>query len=127
MTNLEVLAIHQDVFYDALLKGDWDALSELYSDECTLVRLDGTALGKAEVLADLRGGGLVFKSIELRNTAVRLSGSMALLTGESTTVNERDGVALLSQFRFAPFTSNWTRTYLCCTSKAQTLPRTERS
>ena len=99
MTEQEVLATHRDIFYAALLNGDWNALSDLYANDYTLVRSDGSQLSKQEVLSDLRSGDLIFKAIELREERVRLSGSMAVLTGESTTVSERNGLASHSRFR----------------------------
>jgi ketosteroid isomerase-like protein len=92
MTKQEVLATHREVFYAALLTRDWDALSLLYAEDYTLVRSDGSTLGKAEVLSDLKSESLIFKAIELRNEQVRLGGPMAILTGESLAVSERDGV-----------------------------------
>ena len=71
----------------------------MYADDYALVRSDGTALTKEEVLIDLRTGGLVFKSIELTNERVRLVGSVAILTGDSRTIAEREGVAFESRFR----------------------------
>jgi ketosteroid isomerase-like protein len=100
MTKQEVLTAHQKIFYAALIDGDWDALSDLYADDYTLVRSNGVQLSKQDVLLDLRSGGLIFKAIEMRNELVRLSGSMALLTGESTTLSEQNGVEFRSQFRF---------------------------
>ena len=99
MNQDTVLKIHRDIFYQALLHQDWDSLAELYADDYTLVRSNGTALTKEEVLTDLRAGDLVFKSIELMNEHVRLVGSVAILTGESRTIAERDGVASESHFR----------------------------
>ena len=48
-------------------------------------------LSKAEVLSDLRGGGLTFHAIGLAHERVRLSRTTALLTGESRTTAERNG------------------------------------
>jgi hypothetical protein len=94
-----VLKTHRDIFYKALLQQDWGSLAELYADDYTLVRSNGDALTKEEVLTDLRTGDLVFKSIELMNEYVRLIGSVAILTGDSRTIAERDGVASESHFR----------------------------
>ena len=91
MTEEEVLRIHRDVFYRALLHRDWEALLSLYDDRYMLIRPDGATLSKAEVLSDLRGGGLTFHAIELTHERVRLSGTTALLTGESRTTAERNG------------------------------------
>jgi ketosteroid isomerase-like protein len=94
-----VLKTHRDIFYKALLHQDWDSLAELYADDYTLVRSNGTALTREDVLTDLRTGDLDFKSIELMNEHVRLVGSVAILTGDSRTIAERDGVASNSHFR----------------------------
>jgi len=94
-----VLKIHRDIFYKALLHQDWDSLFELYAEDYTLVRSNGTALTKEEVLTDLSAGDLVFKSIELMNEHVRLVGSVAILTGDSRAITERNGVASESHFR----------------------------
>jgi hypothetical protein len=99
MTKREVLATHQDIFCASLLNGDWNVLSEFYADDYTLIRSDGTHLRKGEVLSDLRSGGLIFKAIALEEEQVRLYGPMALLTGMSTTVSERNGLESRSQFR----------------------------
>jgi hypothetical protein len=94
-----VLKTHRDSFYKALLYQDWGSLAELYADDYALVRSNGTALTKEEVLTDLSSGDLVFRSIELMNEYVRLVGSVAILTGESRTITERNGVASESHFR----------------------------
>lgn len=99
MNQDTVLKTHRDIFYRALLHQDWGSLAELYADDYTLVRSNGIALTKEEVLTDLRTGNLVFNSIELMEEHVRLVGSVAILTGESRTIAERDGVASESHLR----------------------------
>ena len=99
MTPASVLRTHQEVFYRALLHQDWSALASLYADDYNLVRSDGTFLSKQEVLTDLQVGGVIFKSIKLMNSHVRLVGSVAVLTGESRTTVVRQGVLSESHFR----------------------------
>jgi hypothetical protein len=99
MTEQEALDTHHKVFYEALTKQDYVALSNLYSDNYMLVRSNGSVLNKAEVLSDLKNGGLIFKSIELSNPEVRVYGSTAILTGESRTVSLRNGVETSTNFR----------------------------
>jgi ketosteroid isomerase-like protein len=99
MTEQEVLAPHHKVFYEALMKQDYVALSNLYADNYMLVRSNGSVLNKAEVLNDLKNGGLIFKSIELSNPEVRVLGSTAILTGESRTVSLRNGAETSTKFR----------------------------
>jgi hypothetical protein len=99
MTPASVLRTHQKVFYQALLHQDWNALASLYADDYNLVRSNGTSLSKEEVLNDLQFGGLVFRSVKLMNARVRLVGSVAVLTGESQTIDERQGIVSESHFR----------------------------
>ncbi len=99
MTPASVLRTHHEAFYGALLHQDWGALASLYADDYNLVRSNGTSLSKKEVLTDLQVGGLIFKSIKLMNARVRLVGSVAVLTGESRTTAERQGVLSESHFR----------------------------
>jgi hypothetical protein len=99
MTKGTVLETHRGVFYQALLTRDWNALLELYADDYTLVRSNGTVLSKQAVLSDLRTGGLVFISIELTKEQIQIDGSFAILTGESRTIAERGGVSYESRFR----------------------------
>jgi hypothetical protein len=54
---------------------------------------------RKEVLNDLQFGGLVFRSVKLMNARVRLVGSVAVLTGESKTIAERQGIVSESHFR----------------------------
>jgi len=99
MTEQEVLVTHHGVFYQALTNQDYLALSNLYSPDYMLVRSDDSVLNKAEVLSDLKNGGLIFKSIELSHSEVRVYGSTAILAGESRTVSLRNGVESSTNFR----------------------------
>jgi hypothetical protein len=99
MTPESILRTHQEVFYKALLHQDWSALASLYADDYNLVRSNGTSLSKEEVLNDLQVGGLVLRSIKLMDARVRLVGPVAVLTGESQTISERQGVISDSRFR----------------------------
>ena len=90
---------HRGTFYQALLHQNWRELAGLYADDYVLVRSNGDALTKAQVLTDLKMGDLILKSIELMNERVRIVGSRAILTGESRTTAERKGVFTDSHFR----------------------------
>ena len=56
-----------------------------------LVRPDGTVLNKEQILKDLLEHKMVFHPIELNGVAVRLLGSAAILTAETTILSSRDG------------------------------------
>ncbi|WP_158787149.1 nuclear transport factor 2 family protein [Granulicella sp. L46] len=100
MTIELVLKTHRDVFYRALLEGDWDALAALYADEYMLVRSDGSVLTKDEVLADLRTQKLCFESIEVSDEKLRIIDSVAVLTGQSRTRSRHAGTLMQTCFRF---------------------------
>jgi ketosteroid isomerase-like protein len=91
VTPEDVIRTHTQEFNGALLAQDLDALSRIYADDYMLVRPDGSVLSKQEVLSDLRDGGLIFRSIEIRDVNVRVYGQTALLTGDSRTATSRFG------------------------------------
>jgi len=98
MTETEVLRTH-DRFNCALKSQDWEELAAIYSDDYMLVRPDGAALSKKEVLKDLQIGGLEFKEIEVADVKVRIHGDAAILTGVSRTVTSRQAKETRSHFR----------------------------
>ena len=99
MNAPDVLAIHKNGFYRALIHRDHAYLAGLYADDYVLVRSDGSVLRKAEVLEDLTRGDLRFQSIDLLNHKIRTNGNVAILTGESRTVSSRSGVEASAHFR----------------------------
>jgi ketosteroid isomerase-like protein len=99
MTEAEVHRVHTETFYRALKTRDFAPLEGLYSERYMLVRSDGSVLDKEQVLKDLRDRGLTFESIDLEREEVRVFGSVAILTGESTTVSSRDGRTTRAHFR----------------------------
>ena len=99
MTAEQVLQLHSEGFNRALTRQDYDALEGIYSEMYMLVRPDGSVLNKQQVLKDLRELGLRIHSIELEDAAVRVVGSVAILTAASKTVQSRNGKESQSHFR----------------------------
>jgi Domain of unknown function (DUF4440) len=99
MNAQDVLKVHHEVFYGALLSGDLDTLSTLYSDDYRLVRSDGSILNKEQVLRDLRDGGLAFTSIMSCIEDVRVFETAAMVVGESHASAIRGGFTTSMQFR----------------------------
>ena len=91
MTAEQVLQLHAEGFNRALTEQDYGALERIYSEMYMLVRPDGSVLNKQQVLKDLREQGLRIYSIELQGAAVRVVGSVAILTAASKTVSSRNG------------------------------------
>lgn len=90
MTVEQVFSLHSD-FNEALKGQAWEALERIYSQQYMLVRPNGSVLNKQAVLKDLREQGLKFRSIEIKDAVVRIFGSAAILTAESTTISSRNG------------------------------------
>jgi ketosteroid isomerase-like protein len=99
MTAAQVLQVHTEGFNRALTQQDYGALEGIYSEMYMLVRPDGSVLNKQQVLKDLREHGLRIHSIELEDAAVRVVGSVAILTAASKTVQSRNGKESQSHFR----------------------------
>ena len=99
MTAEQVLQVHSEGFNRALIQQDYGALEEIYSEMYMLVRPDGSVLNKQQVLRDLREQGLRIHSIEVEGAAVRVIGSVAILTAASKTVSSRDGKESQARFR----------------------------
>ena len=91
LTSEEVVRLHTDDFSRALQQHDFAALEKIYSDRYMLVRPDGSLLNKKQVLKDLIEHKVAFHPINLKDVAVRLLGSAAMLTAETTILSSRDG------------------------------------
>jgi ketosteroid isomerase-like protein len=99
MTPEEVSRAHREDFYGALRKNDLEKLSKIYSDDYMLVRPDGSAFSKAQILGDLKAHAMSFNSIELTNEKIRIYGPVGVLTGDSKTKTVRDGRESNTRFR----------------------------
>jgi len=99
LTTEEVSRAHFEDFYGALRKNDLEKLSQIYSDDYMLVRPDGSAFSKAQILDDLKAHAMSFKSIELTNERIRIYGSVGILTGDSKITTVRDGKESQTAFR----------------------------
>ena len=99
MTKEEVSHVHREDFYGALKKNDLEKLPQIYSDDYMLVRPDGSAFTKAQILDDLKAHAMSFHSIELTNERIRIYGPVGVLTGDSKTITVRDGKESETRFR----------------------------
>jgi len=99
MTKEEVSRVHREDFYGALKKNDLEKLTQIYSDDYMLVRPDGSAFSKAQILDDLKSHSVSFNLIELTNEKIRIYGSVAVLTGDSKIMSVRDGEGSSTEFR----------------------------
>jgi ketosteroid isomerase-like protein len=73
----------EDVWRDALIKGDTTAMGSLLADDYMAITPTGTLQTKDETLANLRSGRLRIASIELTDRKVRFYGATALVTSKA--------------------------------------------
>jgi len=99
ITTQEVSSAQHDDFYGALRQNSLEKLSQIYSDDYMLVRPDGSAFSKAQILDDLKTHAMRFNSIELTNEKIRIYGSVGILTGDSKITTVRDGKESQIAFR----------------------------
>jgi ketosteroid isomerase-like protein len=99
ITTQEVRSAQRVDFYGALRENDLEKLSEIYSDDYMLVRPDGSAFSKTQILDDLKVHAMRFSSIELTNEKVRIYGCVGILTGDSRVTTVRDGKEGQTAFR----------------------------
>jgi len=100
ITQEELLRIHHEEFYSALRSGDLAALADIYADEYMVVRPDGSAFSKQQILDDLKAHAVTFTSISSTNENARVYGSVGILTGDQEAVTRRDGKETTARVRF---------------------------
>ncbi|HVR97049.1 MAG TPA: nuclear transport factor 2 family protein [Thermoanaerobaculia bacterium] len=69
--------------FEAMVRRDRDALDSLLADDLTYTHSTGQVETKAQFLASIVSGGMVYKSIQPRDVQVRLYGEVAVLTGRA--------------------------------------------
>jgi len=89
-----VLAAEQ-AFVDAMIKRDNAALEKLLADDLFYVHSSSKAETKAEVLAVISSGSILYESIEFRDTAVRQYGDVVITSHKATIKTKQTGVANL--------------------------------
>jgi ketosteroid isomerase-like protein len=87
----EVQAFYEK-FLQALKSGDITSLDRIYADDYLLVRPNGDALGKKEILADLHHHSMRFTSFDVKDVLIRTKGIVGILTADVRSTAVRDGV-----------------------------------
>ncbi len=70
----------EEVWRDAILRGNTAAMDKLLADDYMAITPTGILQSKEQTLASLRTGSVHFKSIELSDRKVRFYGTTALVT-----------------------------------------------
>ena len=77
-------------FIAALSAGDYQALQDLYDDDYLLVRPNGTALGKNDILNDLKEHSMVLSNVEITPISLKTKGAVGIFTTEAKSTFVRD-------------------------------------
>ncbi len=97
--------------FDAMLRGDMQALEAALADDLTYVHSTARLETKAEHLANLRDGKPHYRGISPRERRVRLQAGAGIVTGVSDMHVERDGVERRFSIRYlavyAPAGAEW--------------------
>jgi ketosteroid isomerase-like protein len=80
----EVRAFYEE-FQQALKSGDVSLLERIYADDSMLVRPNGDAFTKEEILADLRQHSVRFTLFEVNDVLIRTKGNVGILTAQQST------------------------------------------
>jgi ketosteroid isomerase-like protein len=94
----EVQAFYEG-FLQALKSGDVASLERIYADDYLLVRPNGDALGKKEILDDLRKHSMRFTAFEVNDVLIRTKGFVGILTAAVRSTAVRDGVEIKAHAR----------------------------
>jgi len=94
----EVQAFYEG-FLQALESGDVASLERIYADDYLLVRPNGDALGKKEILDDLRHHAMRFTSFEVNDVLIRTKGFVGILTAAVRSTAVRDGLEVKTHAR----------------------------
>lgn len=77
----ELVALEQK-FNEALLRSDWKAVEQLYSDDVTFTNSDGSVSHKSDTIDEIKSGNTKFDSIEISDVKVQELGDVAVVTGK---------------------------------------------
>ena len=94
----EVQAFYEG-FLQALKSGDVASLERIYADDYLLVRPNGDALGKREILDELHHHSMKFTSFEVNDVLIRIKGFVGILTAAVRSTAVRDGVEIKAHAR----------------------------
>jgi hypothetical protein len=84
----------------ALIDGNANDLSALYTSDLVYTNAKGVVLSKDEHLADVRSGKLTLVTLKHSDVQVRIHGSTAVVTGVSTSSVKYDGRLSTGSRRF---------------------------
>lgn len=95
----EVRAVEEQR-YKAMIGADFPTLEKVLADDLVYVHSSGVVDDKNSYFAPLRSGSVRYKKISPEDTRVRITGTLAVVTGRSSIELERDGKPQAFRLRF---------------------------
>jgi ketosteroid isomerase-like protein len=90
----------EEIWRNAILKGDVAAMDSLLSDDYTAITPNGTLQSKEQALANLRSGVTHFSAITLSDRRVRFYGRTALVTSMAEVSGSAAGRDFSGSYRY---------------------------
>lgn len=94
------LVATEQVFNEALTRGEWKTVEALVADDLVFTDADGTVSGKSDQIAELKSGYLKLTSIEMSEVRVQNLGDVAVVTGKLVEKGRYKDTNLNDVFRF---------------------------
>jgi ketosteroid isomerase-like protein len=90
----------EDVWNEAHVRNDADALARLWSDDLIVQVTNMRVMSKTDSIGMLRSGRMKFKRYQSSNLRIRVYGDAAVVTGQLERTRELDGRNVDDKWRF---------------------------
>src|SRR5260370_11676482 len=90
----------EQIFNEALIRGDWKTMDTLETEELIFTGADGTVSGKSSQIGEIKSGFVKFESIEMSEVKVQDLGNAAVVTGKVVEKGRYKDTDLSGVYRF---------------------------
>jgi ketosteroid isomerase-like protein len=90
----------EEVWRNAQLTGDVDAMDKLLSDDYVGITMNGQMVTKAQQLDRMRNRNLIVTTISLEDVKVKLIGTTAVVTSLAQVEGSSDGIPMHGTYRY---------------------------
>ena len=98
-TAKELISAEQ-VFNEALIRGEWKTVETLLADDLVFTDAGGTVSTKSSQISQIKSGDVKFESIEMSEVKVQDLGNVAVVTGKVVEKARYKDVDLSGVYRF---------------------------
>ncbi len=98
-TAKELISAEQ-VFNEALIRGEWKTVETLMAEDLVFTDADGTVSGKSDQIGEIKSGHMKLESIEMSEVKVQDLGNAAVVTGRLVEKGHYKGADASGVYRF---------------------------